>query len=230
MSAVFQESFNHAKLVMLDVSLSTRDLYAVELSRLNLPKALENAHPRRVLEFKIGRLCALLAIKELTGREDCEIGVGSQREPLWPDDLVGSISHSKEQACAVVARKSEVGLLGVDLEQWPRVREELSSQICTDDELADLLKDSTFGQQEILTLIFSIKEALYKALYPSVRHFFGFKAARVRSISKALVSGQGLIEVELLEQLSEEFGPMGVKFFHGRYCIRQGVVQCSFEI
>ena len=75
----------------------------------------EKMWPKRLREFAHGRTCARLALARL-GFPECAIPVGEHRAPTWPDAIVGSISHSGENAAAVVARKSEFQGLGVDLE------------------------------------------------------------------------------------------------------------------
>src|SRR5208282_5779110 len=49
--------------------------------------------PKRAQEFAAGRVCARRALAEL-GVVDFPLRVGEDREPLWPEGTVGSITHT----------------------------------------------------------------------------------------------------------------------------------------
>ncbi|MBM4197389.1 MAG: 4'-phosphopantetheinyl transferase superfamily protein [Gammaproteobacteria bacterium] len=147
------------------------------------PAALADLSPReaeatlrfataRLTEFRRGRYCAREALRGLAVPEH-EVPVGSNREPLWPDGVVGSISHTRGMAAAVVGRRSEFASLGLDIEDAGALEPSLVARICRDDELAQL--DALgLGTGEAALLVFSIKEAAYKALWPVIRHFLNF--------------------------------------------------------
>lgn len=80
---------------------------------------------------------------------------------------------------AAVAATTDFAVLGIDVERimQPERARRLHERIATDDEMA-LLSDMPIGRR--VTLLFSAKEALYKALYPKVRRFMGFDAARLK--------------------------------------------------
>ena len=59
----------------------------------------------------------------------------------------------------------------------------IANLVADSDEL-ELL--SHLGMQRALTLLFSAKEALYKALYPEVRQFFDFTAVRAVALGECL--------------------------------------------
>ena len=100
--------------------------------------------------------------------------------------------------------------LGIDLEGMGRAKTELTRYITSD---KDLKAHNDFSQEELLTLIFSAKESLYKALYPSVKKFFGFEAAAVKKID----SQNKEFTIELLTHLSDVFTPGQRSLFTGRY-------------
>src|ERR1051326_943715 len=60
---------------------------------------------KRIQDFAAGRSCAHRALSEL-GILDFSLLSGTQREPLWPASVVGSITHTTGYAAAVVARQS----------------------------------------------------------------------------------------------------------------------------
>lgn len=184
-----------------DEALSLRMIY---------PADIEKFHSQRKDEFILGRICANKAFKNLTGAELVNLPVGPSREPLWPDNIVGSISHNKFWVGAAVAKKSTLLGLGIDFEVMGRTRQELARYITNEHDLTSV-KGCT--EEELLTLIFSAKESLYKALFPLVNKFFGFDAAAVTAVN----TFEKTFEIQLLSHLSDVFSPHQRSKFTGRY-------------
>lgn len=59
-----------------------------------LPASLQGAAPKRLGEFLAGRLAAREALRPF-GLAGCSVAIGAAREPLWPEGVEGSISHSR---------------------------------------------------------------------------------------------------------------------------------------
>lgn len=155
------------QLVAARVGDHTGDLHPEEHT------AVAGAARRRAWEFATGRLAARSALRAL-GLPAAAIPRNG-RAPEWPAGVVGSISHTSELAVAGVARASEMLGLGVDLEGVGRVGRELYGRLFTGPErerLGD--SDSRLG-----ALMFSAKEAGYKAVNPGVGRFIGFHEAEV---------------------------------------------------
>src|SRR5450432_2196927 len=74
---------------------------------------LAGAVPGRVKEFGAGRACARAGLASL-GWNDVSIPSGPDRAPIWPDGVVGSITHVEDYCLAVVARQDRIASLGVD--------------------------------------------------------------------------------------------------------------------
>lgn len=138
-------------------------------------QAVARAVPRRQQEFATGRVLAREAMVELSVSPRA-IPAGSQRQPLWPEGLLGSISHSRDFACAVVAR-SGTGLLGIgaDLERFGRLDPKLHERLFS---AAEQRRIEQFGP-EFGTALFSAKEAVYKAVFPTGQKYIGFKEVEV---------------------------------------------------
>jgi enterobactin synthetase component D len=126
---------------------------------VHLPDSLQHAVAKRQSEFLAGRICAALALRaaglpEVVGQNG--------RAPLWPVGAVGSISHSDSRVVAAVSR-DHAGL-GVDCETIMPTDQarQLASMILTPAEAT--LQPETMGFAAFLTLVFSAKEALYKAI------------------------------------------------------------------
>ncbi|MCF6441535.1 4'-phosphopantetheinyl transferase superfamily protein [Pseudoalteromonas luteoviolacea] len=144
-----------------------------------LPSKLGRAVAKRKAEYLAGRVCATSAIQQL-GRPHYVVESAESRAPIWPEGINGSITHSKGIAMAIATDKVDVLGLGIDIEHMmsDKQESELRGQILRDDEA---IAFTALGQdhQKPLTLVFSAKESIYKALYNVVQTFFGFDAAKL---------------------------------------------------
>jgi 4'-phosphopantetheinyl transferase EntD len=140
--------------------------------------AIAAAVDRRCREFTAGRLAARRAMVAL-GAPALPIPSGPDRAPVWPDRIVGSISHTATACVAAVARAPAVRSLGIDLEPAAALAPDLVASICTGPELAWLDAQPAARRGRLATLIFSAKECAYKAQYPLTRTLCGFDAMRV---------------------------------------------------
>ena len=135
--------------------------------------AARRMRPRREAEFRAGRACAREALSRI-GIDGWPLIPAATREPQWPADVVGSITHSGTYCAAAVARTSRCAGIGIDVEATGRVGDELAPAVCSRSELAALGKCSSGGRRELLTLIFSAKESVFKAIFPRQRLFLEF--------------------------------------------------------
>lgn len=174
------------------------------------PASVARSVARRQAEFFFGRLAARAAlIEQRQGMGD--VGKGPAGEPLWPPGLVGSISHVDGLACAVAGPQHRHRGLGVDLERTATGESQaaLRQQALDAQELARLVAlAGPLSLDELVTLVFSAKESLYKGAYPVVGRFFDFSAARVLSIDPA--------HCRIVLRLAEDLHPDG--FARGRDC------------
>jgi 4'-phosphopantetheinyl transferase EntD len=133
------------------------------------PRAVD----KRRREFAAGRAAARDAMGQL-GLDPAPVVAAEDRAPIWPDGLVGSISHCRDCAIAAVAQERDIRSLGIDVEQGTPLEARLLPSICSERERAWLRA----GDQPLLLakLVFSAKEAAYKCQYPLSRRLFGFDA------------------------------------------------------
>jgi len=177
------------------------------------PKHLNNAVTKRKAEYLAGRYCASLALKNF-GVTNFDIKIGKHRDPIWPEHLRGSITHTESRAYVVVAPNDVCHYLGIDYEKlmMANTAENIRSMIINDDEF-EYLKHSFSDVPLALTLAFSAKESLFKALYPYVGRYFDFSAA---SIVKVSLEKQRF-ELRLNENLSKSLKKN--RCFHGVFFI-----------
>ena len=133
----------------------------------------------RVQEFAAGRLCARRAL-EAFGIRGFPVRMASDRQPVWPESLVGSITHTAGLCAAVLAERTRVLGLGLDTEVVGAVKRNLWPSICSTDERAWIESLAADAQRAAATLIFCAKEAFYKCQYPLVAERLSFHDVSVR--------------------------------------------------
>jgi 4'-phosphopantetheinyl transferase EntD len=175
-------------------------LHPIEQEFLNTRRM----QPVREREFRIGRALAREALARL-GVIDHPLLPAETREALWPSGIVGSITHC-DGACAVaVAATARFTGLGIDLERVERIDDRIADTVCTPDERRELDAMTPSMRLRHLGLLFSAKESVFKALFPSTRQFLEFhdvalSIADGRFSARAARSG-----VQKVESLSGRF-------------------------
>jgi enterobactin synthetase component D len=153
-------------------------------------------HTRRREEFFLGRTAAHHALLHSGIERITPIRRGLLGEPIWPEGFVGSITHCHPWTIAAVAEKKEVSAIGIDLESMERVQvEDVRTLICCPSELDWIASGNPV---ERLTILFSAKEAIFKAVHPSCHRYFGFLDVEV--VSKPLENKcVGTLQINLSE-------------------------------
>lgn len=126
--------------------------------------AVAAAVPARRREFVCGRASAHAALRAL-GAGDAPIAVGSTRAPVWPSGVVGSISHTRALAGAVVCRDIDARAVGLDLERADAVLDDAVRRVVmTSAEVVQV--DALRSETRLAVLIFSAKECVHKVVAP----------------------------------------------------------------
>lgn len=134
---------------------------------------LQRCSDKRINDFVAGRLCAKQALHRL-GISNFPLLVGKNREPIWPDNVVGSITHTDDFIAAAAAYSNTVSSIGIDVEQIIDNANELLDIVTTASEKQWLLALPAAQQPLLLTLLFSAKEAFYKCQYPLTNQWLDF--------------------------------------------------------
>lgn len=135
---------------------------------------LGRAVQKRVQEFAAGRLCARRALAEF-GIADFVLRVRGDRQPAWPEAMVGSITHTAGLCVAVAASQLRFAGVGVDSEVVGDVKPDIWPKICVPRETLWLGALPAAEQAAAATLIFAAKEAFYKSQYPCSGEFLSFQ-------------------------------------------------------
>ncbi|MEY4509483.1 MAG: hypothetical protein RLZZ450_1605 [Pseudomonadota bacterium] len=171
--------------------------------------AIARAVDKRRVEFALGRTCARRALAEL-GVAPVALPQRDDRSVAWPAEAWGSITHADGICIAIAARRQDHAGIGIDAELRERVKRDLWRHIATEREQAWLstAPDETVAAARA-TLLFSAKEAFYKAQFCVSRAWVGFHDAELT------FDAGGAFEVRLRVDVGQTFA-LGSRF-EGRY-------------
>ncbi len=147
--------------------------------------------------FTTGRACARRALAGL-GVAPVAIPPGERGAPRWPAGVVGSITHCHGYRAAAVAWAQEAICIGIDAEPHGSLPEGVLRRIASAQEQTWLRKlAASYPRVYWDRLLFSAKEAVYKAWYPLtgrrldfMETLVVFDAARGTFGARLLVPGQ----------------------------------------
>ena len=91
---------------------------------------VSGASPSRVAEFAAGRFCARHALARL-GFSRFPLLKGLDGAPVWPPNVVGSITHSGGYCAAAAGFRSQFGGIGIDAEVIGDISEDMLGVVCT---------------------------------------------------------------------------------------------------
>lgn len=170
-------------------------LYPEEEALLS-KKAVE----RRITQFTRGRVAAHAALRAL-GAPDGPLVRDDSGSPMWPKGFVGSISHNTTAAVSIVGLSRQWLGLGIDIETRSRTGPEMGviERIAYNEERNWVLEDSaTKGTRALM--LFSAKEATFKALFPPSRTMFWFE-----DVTLAFDAARSVFRCTLLKALGDVF-------------------------
>ncbi len=142
--------------------------------------AIANSVEERRREFMTVRHCARCALHNL-GAPVVALAPGPDRAPQWPDGVVGSMTHCIGYGAAAVGwRSDELTSIGIDAEPNEPLPKNVRSLASTADEWRMLLGlTSSCPDLAWDRLLFSAKEAVFKAWWPLTHTWLDFHQAKV---------------------------------------------------
>ncbi|MGH8149329.1 MAG: 4'-phosphopantetheinyl transferase family protein [Steroidobacteraceae bacterium] len=178
------------------------------------------AVPKRVGEFAAGRACARRALADLriTG---FALGVGPDREPLWPPGVTGSITHTRGFCGAAVARHAATAGLGIDAERRDALHRRLWRRIATPGELDWLEGLPPQLALDMASVLFSAKEAFFKCQFPVTREWLNFTDVRV-SVERP--------RLRIWPERHLALGRRAAPPWEGRYALAGALVVAGFSL
>jgi 4'-phosphopantetheinyl transferase EntD len=99
--------------------------------------------------------------------------IGNGREPIWPRNVVGSITHCSGYCAAVATNSPLILSIGIDAEENLPLPDGVAEIVATVQERADIsnMNDPSIAWDRLL---FSAKEAVFKAWYSLAREWLEF--------------------------------------------------------
>ncbi len=134
---------------------------------------------KRLQDFATGRYCAHQCLTRVGINQP--VLSGASGNPIWPEGILGSISHSEYLTGAIISNSTDYLSLGLDIETIGRVEHDLWFLFFTQSEIRQLESFSLKKQYEMSTVFFSVKEAYYKMQYPITRTFMDFHECEIQS-------------------------------------------------
>lgn len=129
--------------------------------------------PTRLREFAAGRAAAREALRAIN-HSPVAIPRAQDRAPVWPAGIVGSITHCDTACLSVVSHIEHWRSIGLDIEDDAPLHREAWPIILTESELTEVERLPRWRRARRVKLLFSIKEAVYKAQYPITGEIFDF--------------------------------------------------------
>lgn len=167
-------------------SLALTGLHPLEVSMGNSFLSSE-----RRAEYFSGRRCAHAVMVE-EGYPALPVLRHLDRSPVWPLNIVGSITHGASLAAAIIKKRYVTNVLniGIDIEDLSReIRTDISKTTLTDWERDRWSVESMETSQEA-RIIFSIKETIYKCFYPVHHVYLGFHDAEITELGSDYFSAR----------------------------------------
>jgi len=163
----------------------------------------------RKASFTAGRMALKLAQQNMNA-PSFDLPRLPDGSPNWPDGWLGSLSHTDQEAIAVVLPRIKGRLkgIGIDIESRKHALGLHNSANLIGTMLEQQrLYDRGMNVDEALLCLFSIKESLYKAVYPTLRQYFDFLDAELVDID---MNGEWCL------QLTRDLSPLFHKGFECR--------------
>lgn len=181
LSGVIAPSPMFAALLPKGVIVYEASQHLEDIQSLFGAEATQLAHARepRRREFATGRACAREALAAL-GVTRSPLPIGPGRAPVWPDRVVGSITHTKTYCAAAVATREAFLGIGIDAEISARIARNEWRQLFTPEETSWLAAQPVHLQPDLAMSMFCAKEAFFKCQFPLTGGWLDFTDISVR--------------------------------------------------
>jgi 4'-phosphopantetheinyl transferase EntD len=186
--------------------------------------AMAKAVEKRRREFATARGCARRALAQLD-LPPGPVPVGEKGEPVWPENVVGSIAHTRGYRGCAVARAVDLASVGIDAEPHEPLPAGLLGDLAGAAEIA-MLEGLAATTPAIHwdRLLFSAKEAVYKAWFPLARRWLGFEDALLTIDPNARTFAARLLVP------GPTVGGVELGGFEGRWLVRDGLLATAIAV
>lgn len=170
-------SYLKSYLVYFSSQFYSDDLYTVY--DIPFPEKLKKSTRKRKSEFIAGRVAAKLALTQLHSKS-LFVLYDNNRCPIFPNNTIGSISHTDKVAIAIAAPCHIGRSIGVDIEKIFSEESLIVTKKCVfKDEELDILLKIDLSEKTAATILFSAKESIFKAIFSMSKKHIDFDYARL---------------------------------------------------
>ena len=212
--------------VDLDDAGALAALHPVEVEQIGA--AVES----RRIEFAAARACAREAMTRL-GVPPGPVIRGGRGMPVWPSGVVGTLTHTAGLRAAALAPAGRVRSLGLDVEPGGPLPDGVLEAVSLPEEAAWVR--AAVGEEPAVPwdrVLFTAKEATYKAWYPLTRRWLGFEDAHITLVPTRVEGGVAVGELRsriLVDAHAVDGGP-DLREFRGRWAVRDGFVASAIVL
>jgi len=111
---------------------------------------------------------------EQLGIKPTEILSDTGKQPLWPEGVIGSISHSSQLTGAIIRKSKDIVSVGPDIETIGGVELTMWDILFLESEQQFLNNLNEEDRKVYPTLLFSMKKSFYKFQFPLTKQFLEF--------------------------------------------------------
>lgn len=186
----------------------------------------------RRIDFAAARACAREAMTRL-GVPPGPVVRGGRGMPVWPTGVVGTLTHTDGLRAAALASTETVRSLGLDVEPHGPLPDGVLEAVSLPEEAAWVraVRDEVPAVHWDRVL-FTAKEATYKAWFPLTRRWLGFADARITVTTTHVDDGSACGDLGtriLVDPHASDGGPDLVDL-RGRWSVRDGYVASAIVL
>ncbi|MEV0621357.1 4'-phosphopantetheinyl transferase superfamily protein [Nonomuraea sp. NPDC050404] len=179
---------------------------------------------KRRAEFATVRACARTALAKL-GHPPAPLLPGERGAPIWPDGVVGSMTHCADYRACAVSSDGDTLAVGIDAEPHDRLPDGVLEAVSDPWERAWIARLGA-ERPEVSwdRLLFCAKEAVYKAWFPLTRRWLDFSEASL-SVDPLERTFSARLSVT-----GHTAGGLAITGFRGRWLARDGLVLTTIVV
>ncbi|MEU0243162.1 4'-phosphopantetheinyl transferase superfamily protein [Streptomyces sp. NPDC006235] len=184
---------------------------------------------KRRREFAAVRSCARRAMEKL-GVPPQPVLPGERGAPRWPAGLAGSMTHCDGYCAAALVRATDLASLGIDAETHGPLPEGVLPAVALPTE-TERLRHLAAQRPDVHwdRLLFSAKEAVYKAWFPLTGKWLDFTEADIEISADPGDRPRGTFRATLLVP-GPRLGDRRLGHFDGRWTTDRGLVATAVAV
>lgn len=144
---------------------------------------VRDAVRKRQIEFATVRKLARQALAVL-GMPASEILHDREGAPVWPEGVAGSLTHCTTRGLVAIGRAGELGTVGIDAEDRVELPDHVWSLVFDEREAQFLEAQPPAERARSALMMFSAKEAFYKAQFPRSKTVLNFGDVCVERVQR----------------------------------------------